>query len=318
MSPLLADSGHWRTHQLRSTGKLTSCSIAPWFTRELPPPNWCGFSDGGNVHRLSLAQRRKVQGTVSLVPNRENLHKVIVLSTKGGCGKTTLATNLASFYALRGPPPTLLDYDPHGFAMRWLDKRPANRPVIRGIAAYEQPVQALGRAGLQVQPDTSAVIADLPASIDVNDLHLHTHDADSILIPVLPSEIDVFSTSRFIGELLLDVQLDRRDRKLAIVANRVRQNTKSWQMLMRFLTSLKIPMIAVLRDSQNFVQAAAKGIGIFEMPAYKVKKDIEPMNAIVNWLDQWHMRRLDTTITPGFEHLPGAEVLTPAHPRKSH
>jgi chromosome partitioning protein len=135
------------------------------------------------------------------------------------------------------------------------------------------------------------------------------------LIPVLPSDIDIFSASRFIAELLLDVALDRRDRKLAIVANRVRQNTRSWQMLRRFLSSLKIPMIAALRDTQNYVQAAAQGIGIFELPAYQAKKDIEPMNAIVNWLDQWHMRRLDATMEPGFEHLPGAGVLTPTHLR---
>jgi chromosome partitioning protein len=248
-------------------------------------------------------------------PSRENLHKIIVLNTKGGCGKTTLATNLASYYALRGPPPTLLDYDPHGFAMRWLDKRPADRPLIRGIAAYEQLDQGPGQTGLQVHPDTRVVISDLPASIALNDLYLHTHGADSILIPVLPSEIDIFSASRFIAELMLDVALDRRDRKLAIVANRVRQNTRSWHRLMRFLTSLNIPMIAALRDTQSYVQAAAQGIGIFEMPAYKVAKDIEPMSAITHWLDEWHMRRLDTTIAPGFEHRPGAEVLTPMHLR---
>jgi len=252
---------------------------------------------------------------VSRAPNRENLHKIVVLNTKGGCGKTTLATNLASFYALRGPPPTLLDYDPHGFAMRWLDKRPADRPVIHGVAAYEQLGQDPGAADLHVHPDTRVVISDLPASIALNDLYLHTHDADSILIPVLPSEIDIFSASRFIAELMLDVALDRRDRKLAIIANRVRQNTRSWQRLTRFLTSLKIPMIAALRDTQNYVQAAAQGIGIFEMPAYKVRKDIEPMFAITNWLDDWHMRRLDTTVAPGFEHRPGAEVLTPLHLR---
>jgi len=159
------------------------------------------------------------------------------------------------------------------------------------------------------------VIADLPANIDFNDLYLHVHDADSILIPVLPSEIDIFSASRFIAELLLDIGLDRRNRRIAIVANRVRRNTRSCQTLMRFLTSLKIPMIAVLRDSQSYVQAAAQGIGIFEMPSYKVRNDIEPMNAIVDWLDQWHMRRLDTVSAPGFEHLPGAEVLTPVQQR---
>lgn len=250
-------------------------------------------------------------------PNQDHLHRIVVLNTKGGCGKTTLATNVASFYALRGPPPTLVDYDPHGFSMRWLDKRPANRPLIRGIAAYEQPVQIPGRADVRVQPDTSTVIADLPANIDFNDLYLHVHDADSILIPVLPSEIDIFSASRFIAELLLDVGLDRRNRRIAIVANRVRRNTRSCQTLLRFLTSLKIPMIAVLRDSQSYVQAAAQGIGIFEMPSYKVRNDIEPMNAIVDWLDQWHMRRLDTVSAPGFEHVPGAEVLTPVQQRDS-
>ena len=245
------------------------------------------------------------------------VHKILVLNTKGGCGKTTLATNLASYYALRGPTPTLLDYDPNGYAVRWLDKRPADRPPIHGIAAYEQPISAPGGANLQAQPDAQVVIADLPAGIDLDELYVHTQDADSILIPVLPSEIDVYSASRFIAELLLDVQLDSHTRKLAIVANRVRQNTRSCQMLMRFLTSLRIPMIAVLRDSQNYVQAAAQGIGIFEMPPHKVKKDIEPMTAIARWLDQWRVRRIETTITPGFESLPGAELLTPRSPKYS-
>jgi len=262
-------------------------------------------------------QSRKGRETVFRTPQQENLHKIVVLSTKGGCGKTTLATNLASCYALRGPPPTLVDYDPHGYAMRWLDKRSAERPAVRGIAAYEESGKTPDQAGLQLEPDTRTVIVDLPANIGHDDLYLHTHDADSILIPVLPSEIDIYSASRFIAELLLDVQLDRHSRKLAIVANRVRQNTRSWQMLVRFLTSLKIPMVAVLRDTQNYVQAAAQGIGIVEMPAYRVRQDIEPMNAIMNWLDQWRMRWLDTTATPGFEHVPGAEILTPRHPRYS-
>lgn len=245
-------------------------------------------------------------------PNQEHLHKIIVLNTKGGCGKTTLATNVASFFALRGPPPTIIDYDPNGFSMRWLDKRPANRPIIRGVPAYEQTVKASGHPELSVSPDTGVVIADLPANIGLNDLYLHVHEADSILIPVLPSEIDIFSASRFIANLLLDVGLDRRSRRVAIVANRVRQKTRSAQSLTRFLTSLKIPMIGTLRDSQNYVQAAAEGIGIVEMPIYKVRKDLESMNAIIDWLDQWHMHRLDTAEEPGYEHLPGAGVLTPA------
>ena len=84
-------------------------------------------------------------------------------------------------------------------------------------------------------------------------------------------------------------------------------------MLLRFLTSLQIPLIAVLRDSQNFVHAAGQGIGICEMPAYQAGRDTAELKLIMDWLDQWRMRRLDAASTTRFEHVPGAEVLTPAH-----
>ena len=53
------------------------------------------------------------------------------------------------------------------------------------------------------------------------------------------------AAARFIAELLLITQVDRRRRKLAIIANRTRQNTKSYRMLMRFLNSLDIPVIVL-------------------------------------------------------------------------
>ena len=246
-----------------------------------------------------------------IAPDRDDLHKIVILNAKGGSGKTTLATNIAGFYAMRGPAPTLVDCDPQGFSMRWLEKRPDNRPKIRGIAAYQEMAQSTGTVYVQTRPETEKLIVDSPAAVSPDELHDFTYDADSILIPVLPSEIDVFCASRFMAELLLVAQIDRRDCRLAIVANRTRQNTRSYQMLMRFLTSLKIPIIAVLRDSQNFVHAAANGIGIHELPAYKTKQDIAQMNLIISWLDQWRMRRLDAVTSPHFEHLRGAPVLTP-------
>ena len=247
---------------------------------------------------------------VGMAPDRGNLHQIVVLNPKGGCGKTTLATNVASYYAMRGPPPTLVDWDPNGFSMRWLDKRPSTQPEIHGIPAYEQPRESIRQ---RLRPETRTVIFDLPGGISHDKLHIVTCGADSILIPVLPSEIDVYSASRFIADLLLVAQLDRRDRQLAIVANRTRQNTKSYQMLTRFLASLKIPLIASLRDSQAYVRAAALGIGIYEMPAYLVQKDIAQMSLIINWLDQWPMRRLEAASSAEFEHLPGTQLLTPTH-----
>jgi chromosome partitioning protein len=240
--------------------------------------------------------------------DRHDLHKIVVLNPKGGCGKTTLSTNLASFYALRDSPPTLMDCDPQGFSMRWLDQRPDDRPVIHGINASERISRLADIFRLEVSPDSDTVIFDLPGNVGYDKIHSITYDANSILIPVLPSAIDVYSATRFIAELLLVTQ---RKRQLAIVANRTRQNTKSFQMLKRFLTSLQIPLIAVLRDSQNYVHAVGRGIGICEMPAYKVAKDIGQLQLIIDWLDQRHMRQLDAATSPRYEHVPGAQVLTP-------
>jgi chromosome partitioning protein len=201
-----------------------------------------------------------------------------------------------------------MDCDPQGFSLRWLDQRPDDRPAIYGVDAYERIVRLADSFQLDVPPDTNTVIFDLPGNVGYDKIHALTYSADSVLIPILPSAIDVYSAARFIAELLLVTQ---RRRQLAVVANRTRQNTKSFQMLTRFLTSLRIPLIAVLRDSQSFVHAAGQGIGICEMPAYKVAKDIEQLKLIIDWLDNRHMRKLDAATSSRFEHLPGAQVLTP-------
>ena len=244
--------------------------------------------------------------------NRDNLHKIVILNPKGGSGKTTLATNLASFFARRGPPPTLIDCDPKGYSMRWLSNRAPERPKVHGVEAYEHCTQVGKGSQLHAWPDSTHMIVDLPAALPEDQLYYQTYDANSILIPIMPSEIDIYSAARFIADLLLVAQYDRRNRNLAIVANRTRRRTKSYRMLMRFLTSLEIPIIAELRDSQNYVFAAANGIGIYEMPAYKVRQDIEQMERIIAWLDNWRLRKLDAVVSTGFEHAPHAEALTPA------
>lgn len=216
------------------------------------------------------------------IAGADDLKKIVVINPKGGCGKTTLATNLASSYALRGLHPTLIDCDPQGYCIRWLEKRPAERPLCYGIEGGE-PVR--GQA-FEVPADSRVVIVDLPSALPFDTLHACTHLADRILLPITPSAIDVFSASRFVAELMLDVQLDRSERKLAIVANRVRARTLSFEMLQRFLTSLQIPIIATLRDSQVYVQAAARGLGVCELPPWLVRNDLSQINAIMHWLDR--------------------------------
>lgn len=223
-------------------------------------------------------------------------HKTVILNPKGGSGKTTLATNLASAYARRGAAPLLLDADPKGFSTRWLETRPSARPGILGMRYCDRPVDLDTWVEKEtLPPGCREMIIDLPAGVSDNDLHVMTYFADSVLIPVMPSQIDIHAATRLVAELLIDAQISRGAGKLAIVATRVRANTRSFQMLLRFLGRLQIPLIATLRDSQNFVQATAEGLGVCDLPPYRARDDASQLNGIVDWLEQWRARRLVTS-----------------------
>lgn len=224
---------------------------------------------------------------MAIASSRDDLQRIVVLNPKGGCGKTTLATNLASYFAVRGPMPALLDCDPQGASMRWLERRSRMRPPIHGIAAFKQSMHVTRTWQLRVPRETKQVIIDTPAGLDNPQIHDLVYDAAHVLIPVLPSPIDIRYAARFIAELLLIAQLDRGNVQVGLVANRTRRNTRSLKQLMRFLTSLNIPLVGLLRDSQNFVRAAEEGTGVCEQPLYKAKKDFVAMADIIAWLDRW-------------------------------
>lgn len=230
-----------------------------------------------------------------ITPGRRDLNTIVVLNPKGGCGKTTLVTNLASIYAARGPLPAVMDFDPQASTVRWIEKRPTNAPPIHGIAAYKNAMQTTRSWQLRIPAETRTLIIDSPAGLNHDGLRAMTRDASSILVPVLPSSIDIHAASRCIADLLLVAKIDRRDRKLAVIANRTRQNTRSFEKLMRFLDSLDIPIVGVLRDSQNFVHAAENGIGVCEMQKSRVQREVEELEKIVRWLDDWQQRRRTTS-----------------------
>ncbi|MEM6514286.1 MAG: P-loop NTPase [Pseudomonadota bacterium] len=224
-------------------------------------------------------------------PRKNSLNRIVVLNPKGGCGKSTLVTNIAAAYAARGATPTIMDFDPQGSSVGWLDRRSDTLPTVNGIAAYKNSMQATRSWQLRLPSDTLNLIVDSPAAVSHDDLRELTRDASSILVPVLPSPMDIHAVSRCIADLLLVAKINRNERKLAVIANRTRKNTKSFSKLMRFLDSLGIPIIAVMRDSQNFVYAAENGMGICEMPPSRVKPDLEQIERVVNWLDNWQQRR---------------------------
>ncbi|NOY66625.1 MAG: ParA family protein [Gammaproteobacteria bacterium] len=205
------------------------------------------------------------------------MRTIMVLNTKGGCGKSTIATNLASYFAYEEELNVVLeDFDPQGSSTEWLKVRPEEYPEITGIRAWKEPVRP--------PKDTDIVIIDAPAATYGKDMTTLVRRADTILIPVLPSPIDMRAAASFIHDLLLQGKVSRKQTKIAVIANRVRENTLVFHSLEKFLKSLKIPFITTLRDTQNYIRTAERGIGIYEMAPSSVYQDLEQWEPLTKWL----------------------------------
>jgi cellulose biosynthesis protein BcsQ len=212
------------------------------------------------------------------------MQRIVVLNPKGGSGKTTIAINLASYLAARGHRPVLMDFDPQGSSLRWVKKRQPAQPPVQVIAAFEKDNRTTRSFQLRIPDDATHVIVDTPAAVEPRQLPDMTRDADKILVPVLPSDIDIHTCSRCIGDLLLVAKIRRDENRIGVIANRVRRNTLMYQALIRFLHTLGIPIVAIIRDSQNYVRAAELGIGVHEMKSSVAQQDIEQWGPLVTWL----------------------------------
>ena len=204
------------------------------------------------------------------------MKKILIINPKGGCGKTTLATNLASYYALWGVAIALIDYDPQQSSLEWLAQRSQQHGEIVGING------SIGR--VSVPSEMKRVVMDAPARTSSAQLKKLFGLADKVLIPILPSPIDIRASSRFLAELKQESLLDKS--KLGFVANRVRENTLVSGNLESYLSALDVPLISHLRDSQNYIRSVEGGYGVFEMPPYMVDKDIEQWRPIISWVEK--------------------------------
>ena len=214
-----------------------------------------------------------------------HLRKIVVLNPKGGSGKSTIATNLAAYYAWSGRRVALMDHDPQGSSMRWLRLRSADLPAIHAIAAYEKKLGVTRAFALRTPPGTDTLVVDTPAAVTPLQLPELTQDAHAVVVPVLPSDIDIHAASRAIADLLLVGRVHRSERRLVIVANRARRYTKAFSNLMRFLESMRIPVAAVLRDSQAYVRSAECGMGIHEMKGALLQEDLDSWKPLLDWLE---------------------------------
>jgi chromosome partitioning protein len=206
------------------------------------------------------------------------MRHILVTNAKGGCGKSTIATSLAAYFASEGYATALVDYDPQASALSWLQQRPADYAPITGVPGYE--------SGLRGVPRTAEyVVIDSPAGARGKDLTELVRKAETIVVPVLPSPIDIKAAERFVEELLDVGKVAEKKAKAALVANRVKENTLIFEELDGVLSRLKVPYVASLREAQNYIRAYQRGLGIHELPPYLAWPDWEQWDPLIEWLD---------------------------------
>jgi chromosome partitioning protein len=206
------------------------------------------------------------------------MRHILVTNAKGGCGKSTIATSLAAYFASEGYATALVDYDPQASALSWLAQRPEDYAPITGVPGYE--------SGLKGVPRTAEyVVIDSPAGTRGKELTELVRKAETIVVPVLPSPIDIKAAERFVEELLEVGKVADKKAKAALVANRVKENTLIFEELDAVLSRLKVPYVASFREAQNYIRAYQRGLGIHELPPYLAWPDWEQWDPLIEWLD---------------------------------
>ncbi len=202
---------------------------------------------------------------------------IVVANPKGGVGKSTLSSNIAGYWAQQGHAVMLGDIDQQQSAGLWLQLRPPQLPAIQTWEIDDQLVAKPPKG-------TTHLVLDTPAGLGGKRLDAAMKIADRVLIPLQASVFDIYPTRDFISRLLDHKRSDKV--QVAVVGNRVKDHTKATEHLQEFLDTLGVPVIGLLRDTQNYAHLAAHGLSLWDVPATKVEKDLTQWAGITTWLDR--------------------------------
>jgi chromosome partitioning protein len=204
---------------------------------------------------------------------------VVVANPKGGAGKSTLATNIAGYFASRGHHVMLGDADTQQSSKFWLHQRPTTLP---SVVTWEIETGQVPTA--KPPKGTTHVVIDTPAGLAGSALKELVRRADKVVVPLMPSVFDMQATHAFLLEL---AQLTRKlPAQVGIVGNRVDTRTIASTHLKEFAESLQVPVLGYLRDTQYYLHMAAHGLSMFDITPTQVEKDLEQWEPICHWLDK--------------------------------
>lgn len=204
--------------------------------------------------------------------------KVLVASSKGGAGKSTLATNLAAYYAVDGRNTVLVDADRQGSSLRWSEKRAAHPNAVLGISGLRRDWQK------QVPEDAQRVVIDSAAGIRPGEVGDWLDDIDALLVPVLPSAIDLEATQPFLAEVAALPRVKKGKVAVGLVANRLKPWTNASQLAVEEIKGFPFPLVAELRDTQGYVLANALGKSIFDYHSESVRSHQDDWAKLLRWL----------------------------------
>ncbi len=202
----------------------------------------------------------------------------VVMNPKGGVGKSTLATNLAGYYATRGRAVMLGDVDKQQSAREWLKLRP---PACAPILSWEIE---RGRAAKPPR-EASHIVLDTPAGISEKLLEQVITPARRVIVPLQASMLDILATKHFLAQLAEDRAVRKSDALIGVVGMRVDTRTRAFDELQRYLDGLGLPVLGYIRNTQNYVQLAARGLTLFDIAPGRVQQDLDQWAPILKWLD---------------------------------
>ncbi len=204
------------------------------------------------------------------------MQTILVINPKGGAGKTTLSTNLCGFFAQQGQTVSLGDMDRQQSSLHWLSIRSPDLPPIWGVDARDEKFDP-------ASVKSAYLVLDAPAGIHGKELTAALRLAHKILVPVQPSLFDMWATSEFFETLKEHKGLRRHQVEIGVVGMRVDPRTRAAASLQHFFEKYELPLITNLRDAQVYIQAAALGETLFDLPRSQSERELEHWLPLVDW-----------------------------------
>ena len=206
------------------------------------------------------------------------MRTILVANPKGGCGKTTLATNLAAYLAGRNLRVAMWDLDRQKSSLDWLALRPAELPSIASLDAERDESHP------DIPENNDWLVLDSPAGMHGKNLAHALKLAHKIIVPVQPSVFDMSATRDFLDQLMEERTVRKHKTFIGIIGMRVDPRTRAAATLEQFLQQYDLPVLTYLRDTMVYVNAAFNGKGIFDLPHYQAERDLAQWQPLIEWV----------------------------------